>query len=406
MSNQADELRDLPFPRSAPMEPPVEWAELREKCPFAAVRLPSGDRARMLTRYEDVRKVLTDPRFSRDLARPDAARLTTAGDQGFMNARRPGVDITDGPGHTRWRRLVGRTFTMKRVEGLRPRIGAMVDELLDAMTAHQGRPVDLVPNLALPLPVGVICELLGVPASDQGRFTEWANQMLSLTRYDADEVAAGRAEFAAYMTGLIAAKRAEPGDDLLSELISVTDAEDGRLSEAELLATSMSLLAAGHETTASMIGKMAAILLSHRERYETLLADPSLVPAAVEEVIRFDAMSEFGLPRYATETVEVGESVVEKGTTVLLSLQAANRDQSVFASPETWDAHRGDNHHLGFSAGAHFCMGSPLARVELQEVLAGLLRRLPTLRLAVPAEQLRRREGLLVGGYESVPVTW
>jgi cytochrome P450 len=256
------------------------------------------------------------------------------------------------------------------------------------------------------LPVGVICELLGVPVSDQPRFSEWANRMLSLTRYTAEEVAAGRMEFAQYMTALIAAKRAEPGDDLLSELISVTDAEDGRLSEPELLATSMSLLAAGHETTAAMIGKMAVMLLSHRERYEALLADPSLLSAAVEEVIRFDAMSGFGLPRYATETVEVGESVVEKGTTLLLSLQSANRDERAFASPDEWDPHRSDNHHLGFSAGAHFCMGSPLARIELQEVLDGLLRRLPTLRLAVPTEQLRRREGLLVAGFDSVQVTW
>ncbi|MBO0805177.1 MAG: cytochrome P450 [Nocardiopsaceae bacterium] len=396
---------DHPLPRVTALEPPREWEALRERCPVARVRLPSGDEASLVTRYHDARQVLSDPRFGRTLSAPGAARLSATESGGAFSGEMSGPIPQSGPGHERWRRLLNRWFTARRMAALRPGIEEMASRLIDEMIGR-GQPADLKESLAFPLPVWVICDMLGVPDSDREKFAHWSDAMLSLTRYTGAEMKEAGAEFAAYMARHVDAKRAEPADDLLSELIVASNAEGQGLSEAELVATGRALLVAGHETTANMIGKMVAMLLADRRRWERLLADRSLVRTAVEEALRFDANLGFGMVRYIDDDIEVGDTPVRRGTTVVCDLAAANRDEAAFDGAGEMDLARSPNPHLSFGAGPHSCLGQALARTELQAVLDVLLRLLPSLELAVPATELRRVEGLLVTGLREVPVTW
>lgn len=391
-----------PFANPTALEPPPEWARLRRECPVAPVTLPSGDIASLLTRYDDVRSMLADPRCTRALGADDAARVSEDG--GVFSDSVATVLPQSGKGHQRWRRTVARWFTARRMAALRPGIAAMAERLIDEMT-ERGAPADLKADLAFPLPVWVICDLLGVPGSDRERFAYWSDTFLNLTRYGREEIAAAQAAFVAYMSGHVAAKRDAPGDDLLSELMAGTERERG-LSEAELIATGQALLVAGHETTANMIAKMTAMLLADRRRWERLVADPKLVRTAVEEVLRLDPNPGFGIPRYLTDDAEAAGGTLPRGTTVVCSMAAANRDAEAFDGAEEMDLARSPNPHLSFGAGPNSCLGQALARTELQAVLEVLLRRLPSLDLAVPAEDLRRVEGLVVGGLRELPVRW
>ncbi|MFV2196779.1 cytochrome P450 [Nocardiopsis sp. LOL_012] len=401
---QHEQALDYPIPSDSALEPPQEWSRLRQECPVARVRLPSGDEARLVTRYEDVRDVLADPRFSRVLDAEDAARLTDSESGGLFGGEMATVLPSSGEAHQRWRRLISKWFTTKRMNALRPEIERMADGLVDAMV-EQGPPADLRAGLGFPLPVFVICDMLGVPAEDRDRFSTWSDMLLNLTRYSGAESETAQAEFFTYMSAHIAAKRSEPGEDIISALIEEAG-EQGRLSDMELVVTGVGLLVAGHETTANMIGKMASMLLADRSRWERLLEDRSLVRTAVEECLRMDANSGIGLPRYLSEETEIAGTVLPRGTTVMCNMGAANRDSGAFDSADEMDLERRPNPHLAFGAGAHSCVGQSLARAELQVVLEVLLRRLPTLELAVPADELRRVEGLVVGGLNEVPVRW
>ncbi|OUC94573.1 cytochrome P450 [Streptosporangium minutum] len=399
-----EQVLSYPIPNDTALEPPAEWAELRGTCPVAHVKLPSGDQATLLTRYADVKQVLADPRFTRQLNAPDAARLSAEGG-GVFNSEISTIIPDGGAEHQHWRRLVGKWFTAKRMAALRPSMTEIAERLIDDMV-ERGQPGDLKAGLGFPLPVYVICDMLGVPAADRDRFSYWSDTLLNLTRYTQAEIEAAQGEFFQYMSDHLAAKRAEPGEDLLSELIAVGGPEDGGLADIQILVTGMALLVAGHETTANMIGKMVSMLLADRSRWEALLADPSLIRTAVEETLRLDANSGFGLPRYLPEETEVSGTVLPRGTTVVCSMAAANRDESAFEDAAEMDLSRSPNPHLSFGAGAHSCLGQALARTELQVVLEVLLRRLPALELAVPVEELERVEGLAVGGLRTVPVRW
>ncbi|WP_433516602.1 cytochrome P450 [Nonomuraea sp. CA-143628] len=400
-----EQVLSYPIPNDAPLDPPAEWAELRGKCPVAHVKLPSGDQATLLTRYDDVKEVLADPRFTRLLNAPDAARLSATDDGGLFNSEMAAIIPDGGEEHLHWRRLVGKWFTAKRMNALRPQMARIAEGLIDDMV-EGGAPGDLRAGLGFPLPVYVICDMLGVPAEDRDRFSYWSDTLLNLTRYSKEEIEAAQAEFFQYMSDHLAAKRTEPGDDLLSELIAAGGPEDGGLAEIQILVTGMALLVAGHETTANMIGKMVSMLLADRTRWERLLAEPALIRSTVEETLRLDANSGFGLPRYLKEETEVSGTVLPKGTTVICSMAAANRDESAFEAADQMDLTRSPNPHLAFGSGAHSCLGQALARTELQVVLEVLLRKLPTLELAVPVEELERVEGLAVGGLRTVPVRW
>ncbi|MET0134447.1 MAG: cytochrome P450 [Kibdelosporangium sp.] len=403
--SQGEQVLDYPLARSQPLEPPAEWARLRQQCPVAKVKLPSGDQASLLTRYDDVKQVLSDPRFSRQLNADDAARISDSETGGVFNSALATAIPQSGPEHLRWRRMITKWFTVKRMNALRPGIEAMAERLIDDMVA-QGQPADLKASLGFPLPVWVICDMLGVPDSDREKFSYWSDTLLNLTRYTEAETIASMTQFVEYMTGHVTAKRAKPGEDLLSELTTATDSEGERMADMVLVATGMGLLVAGHETTANMIAKMVAMLLVDRTRWERLLADRSLVRSTVEEALRFDANLGFGMPRYIGEDVAVGGTVLPRGTTVLCDMAAANRDENAFEGASDMDLGRSPNLHLAFGAGAHSCLGQPLARTELQAVLDVLLRKLPSLELAVPAGDLRRVEGLVVGGLSELPVRW
>ena len=396
-----DPLPRFPFEAAAALEPPAEWAEFREKCPVAHVALASGDEAALITRYDDVKSVLSDPRFTRPTAADNAARVADTESGGVFNSEMASVLPQHGEDHLTWRRMIGKWFTAKRMNALRPGMAAMAEQLIDEMVA-KGAPGDLKAGVAFPLPVWVICDMLGVPDTDRDRFAHWSDVMLSMTRYTQAEFDAAQAEFGRYMGAHIAAKRAEPGEDILSALI----AEGVGWSDAMLTATGIGLLIAGHETTANMIAKMTAMLLADRSRWEQLLADPSLVRTAVEETLRADANAGVGMQRYLTEEFEVGGTVLPAGTTAMCSMAAANRDEGAFENAAELDLTRSPNPHLAFGAGAHACLGQPLARTELQVVLEVLLRKLPSLELAVPADELRRVEGLAVGGLRELPVRW
>ncbi|MCA1217133.1 cytochrome P450 [Streptomyces sp. 8L] len=401
------ETEPMNYPISSPavLEPPAEWAELRQKCPVAGVTFPSGDAAVLLTRYEDVRLVLSDPRFTREgLARPDAARIAAGDAEDIFNS--PMARTLNAEGHERWRRMVGKWFTAKRMAALKPRMEEAADRLVDTMVEH-GSPADLVAHLAFPLPVYVICTMLGVPEEDTDLFKAWSDTFLNMTKYTKEETDAAHHDFASYMSGLIAAKREAPGEDLLSRLMDGADTEGEPMSEDGLVATGQALLLAGHETTAGFIAMMAAHLLSERTRWQRLVENPALIRSAVEEVLRFDPNgSGFGMLRYAHEDVELSGGTVARGTTVVCSMAAANRDERAWGAPETMDVGRSPNPHLTFGAGAHSCLGQPLARTELQAVLGVLLRRLPDLRLAADARELRRHEGMLTSPLTEVRVTW
>lgn len=320
---------------------------------------------------------------------------------------------SEPPTHTRLRRLIAAAFARGHVERLRPRVAALAERLADdvADAGAAGSPVDLIARYAEPLPVQVIAELLGIPESDWPLLRPWSNAIVKMYEYavtDAQRVAAetASAQFVDYLRTLLAARRRAPGEDLVSSLLAETDAEGGTLSEDELVTTCTLLLNAGHEATVNVVGNGVTALLQHPAQLATLRADPALVPGAVEELIRYDSPLQL-FERTATSDTPIGDPdhggvVVPAGAKIAALLGAANRDPAVFERPETFDVTRTDNPHLGFGAGIHFCVGAPLARVELQSSLATLLRRFPHLALAAPPQ---RRPEFVIRGVRSLPVT-
>lgn len=339
------------------------------------VRMRYGEPAWLATRYADVKLVLGDRRFSRTAAiGRDAPRV-------YPMPPSANLLTMDPPEHSRLRTLLSKAFTHRRVETLRPWIRELADALIVELLAH-GTPVDLVEHFAVPLPVAVICELLGVPAADRGRFRVWTDTMMSTTDRPIEEIQANQAAMYGYLAELIEAHRAAPSDDLMSALIEATD-ERGRLTPEELLHLCTILLVAGHETTATQIPNFVYVLLEHPDAWTRLLADPNLIPVAVEELLRFVPLVESGIqPHYAVEDVEVGGTLVRAGEPVLVALPAANRDPRRFTDPDELRFDRSENQHVGFGHGAHHCLGAQLARVELQESLRALTSRLPGLRIA------------------------
>jgi cytochrome P450 len=394
----------FPLPPSPSLYHPTPLlSELRDTRPVAPVVMPDGKRAWLVTRYEDVRQVLVDRRFSRAAAQtPGVARSQ----RGLAMAAEDSMLGMDPPEHTRLRRLVSRAFTPRRVEELRPRVAALVDELIDGMQ-RRPRPVDLVENFSLPLPVRVICELLGVPARDRRRFREWSDRVMSDSTVPPEEIEAAISALSDYFAQLIAAKRAAPADDLMTALIQARDDHD-RLSEQELVRMCFGLLIAGHETTANQINMFLLTLLHHPNELVRLRANLDGMPRAVEELLRFVQLGDggTGMPRVTLEEVQLSGVTIPAGEAVLPGITIACRDPDVFTRPDRLDLSREDNPHLAFGAGAHYCLGAQLARMELQEALRGLLRRMPNLRIAVHDSALRFKRGMLLRSLESLPVTW
>jgi cytochrome P450 len=394
----------FPFPSPSRHHPAPELLELVEREPVAQVRLPDGRTAWLVTGYEQTRRVLTDQRFSR--ARAVAAAGGKGGGAVIATQSMLGLDP---PEHTRLRKLVSSAFTARRIEQLRPEITGIVDDLLESLRAGP-RPADLVSGFALPLPVQVICAMLGVPKEDKDRFHVWSDALLGDWNSDQGEMAAAFDNLCAYMAELIAAKRARPADDLMTALIAARDDSD-RLSEDELVKLGVTLLFAGHQTTATQITMSLLTLLTDLPELDRLRADEALVPAAVEELMRYVQLIGGGgaipLARVTTEEVTLGSVTLPEGALVLPALPAANRDPSVFPEPNRFDVTRAPGAiHLGFGAGIHHCLGAQLARINLQEAFRGLLFRLPGLRLAVAPEELRFKDSVFINGLHELPVVW
>jgi cytochrome P450 len=395
--------RQLPLTRTCPFDPPEEYRQLQAEEPISPLAFPDGVTGWLVTRYADVRALLADPRFSsRRRAGLNPVRRVPPELEDSLEAQ-PGMFIgMDPPDHTRYRRLLTGQFTVRRMNALTPRVAEIVADRLDEM-ATAGPPVDLVRSFALPVPSLVICELLGVPYADRARFQQWSAAMLSLAT-GWKEMMAARDELRAYMLGLVRGKRELPADDLLSGLLRRPD--DDALTDEELVNIGVLLLIAGHETTANMLALGTLTLLRHPGQLALLHADPALFDGAVEELLRYLSIVQFGIPRIATEDVELGGTTIRAGDRLIASVMAADRDPAQFTAADTLDVTRAYSPHLGFGHGVHQCLGQQLARVEMRTGLRALLERFPTLRLAVPLDRVRMRDDMFIYGVHELPVTW
>ncbi|MFL6120332.1 cytochrome P450 [Actinophytocola sp.] len=357
---------------------------------------PVGDEAWQVTGHAAVRGLLDDDRLGRSHRTPETAART--GESALFGGPLGDFD-TEFADHARMRALLQPHFSPRRMRALAPRVEELTTRLLDDL-AEQGPPADLHAALAVPLPVLVICELLGVPYDDRDQFRAWTDDIGNTRDGARSQRALG--ELFAYGQELVARKRDEPGDDVLSRLCAT-----GGMTDPEIAGLGMALLFAGHETTVVRIGMGALLLLSNPEQWQALVHDPGLVPNTVEEILRTATKSGgTGLPRYARTELEYDGAAIHTGDLVLLNLSSANHDPEVFPEPERVDVTRPAGPHLTFGHGARYCLGAPLARIELGAVFTQLPRRFPGLRLAVDPAEVRLREDTLTGGLVELPVRW
>ncbi|HWC83195.1 MAG TPA: cytochrome P450 [Pseudonocardiaceae bacterium] len=395
----------LPFDRPSVLDIAPEYETLRHEAPLVRVRTPAGDQAWLVTRFTETRELLGDVRLGRSHPRPEQAAVVS--DAAIISGPQGDYD-TERADHTRMRKLLVPAFSATRMRRLAEHVRDLVQQRLDAMqAAHDAapdQPLDLHALLSFPLPVLVICELLGVPFEDRDYFHELSNRVNRIN--SGGDAAVAQQEFRAYLGRLAEAKRAAPGEDVVSDLVRAQET-DPTLTNEEVSRLGAGLLFAGHETTVNRIDLGVLILLSDVDRRDAFAADPdSQVQRTVEEILRLSSPGGLGLLRYAHEDIEVSGQVVHRGEAVLLPTGAANRDDSVFEAADEFDPARSPNAHVAFGYGVHFCIGASLARTELRVVFAELFRRFPKLRLAVPIEELTMRTSHVTGGVTSVPVTW
>ncbi|MEY9996642.1 pentalenic acid synthase [Streptomyces sp. V4I8] len=391
----------FPQSRTCPYHPPEAYDPLRDARPLSRIALYDGRPVWLVTGHALARTLLADPRLSSDRTRPDFPAPT----ERFAGLRnRKGALLgVDDPEHRVQRRMMVPSFTLRRAVELRPEIQRIVDERLDAMIA-QGPPAELVGAFALPVPSMVICALLGVPYADHDFFEEQSRRLLRGPT--AADTMAARDRLEAYFAELIdrKQKQPEPGDGVLDELVHQR-LRTGELDQEEVIAFATILLVAGHETTANMISLGTYTLLQHPDRLAELRADPALLPAAVEELMRMLSIAD-GMLRVAVEDIETDGGSIRAGEGVVFSTSVINRDESVYPDPDTLDWHRSARHHVGFGFGIHQCLGQNLARAEMEIALRTLFERLPTLRLAVPAEEIPFKPGDTIQGMLELPVAW
>ncbi len=389
--------RPYPFGPVNGLEIDPTYGQLRDTEPLARVKLPHGEEGWLLTRYDDVRLALSDPRFSLAQA---AVRDTPR-----MGPTRIGAILTDldPPDHTRLRRLLAHAFTVRRVEQLRANAERLAAELLDDME-KAGPPVDLVTAYAVPLPGLMVCDLLGVPYDDRDHFQHLVAAFMSITALTDEEKMSRLGELAGYLAGLAEQRRAHQEDDLISALV-VAQEEGDRLTADELVQLTVLLLGAGYDSTAAHIANSVHTLLQFPDQADLLRSRPELMPNAVEELLRWIPAQEISdiLPRYALEDVELSGGTVLAGEPVLLAKHAANRDPRQYPDPDRFDVTRNAKGHLTFGYGPHHCIGAQLARMDLQVALTAILERFPGLRLA---GDVRWRTGLAMRGPLALHVSW
>ena len=397
------ELPLFPFPSGPQATPPAEYKELRESCPFSRVRLPSGDEAILLVRYADIAQGHADTRLSHNLTAAGSPRVTVG--PSFLDDPQALFNM-DGKDHLRIRRIVAGAFTPRRTETWKPAIRARADELLDAMERHPGPALDLVAEYCYLLPIVIICRLLGVPEQDAPKFREWSGAFFSGVRLSQEEQQRQIGEFTAYVMALIAQRRAEPGTDLIDDLIAARDGED-KLTEVELVYLTTTLIAAGNETIANALSRaVLSLLQDDRALWKQLQERPELVPAAVDELLRYNPLGNTATLRLAIENVEMSSGTVKAGEAVLMAVYAAMRDEAAYPDADTirFDRENPPQQQI-FGGGPHYCLGAHLAKTEMQLGISMLIERFPDLRLAVDPSELRFSEGEVISALVDLPVT-
>ncbi|MGV9914690.1 cytochrome P450 [Streptomyces tendae] len=389
----------VPAPRGAcPFAPPPAYEQARRQTPVKQVRLWDGSPCWLVTRHEDIRTVLSDPRFSADDSRPGYPFHSASRKAASDNTPQTFLRMDD-PEHARLRRMLTADFMVRKVETLRPAVQRIADDLLDTMTAGPA-PADLVARYCLPLPSLAICRILGVPYEKHDFFQERSNALVSSASAPQD-VRTANQELADFLAELALDKRRRPDDGIISTLVG-----RGDLDPQEVSVMGRLLLVAGHETTANMTALSVLALLRNPGQLALLREDPSLIPRAVEELLRYVSIVQAGVSRVATRDVVVGGRLISAGEGVVCMLNAANHDEDVFAGGGDLDVRRDARHHVAFGFGVHQCLGQPLARVELQIAVETLLRRLPGLRLACSFDDIRFQQDRLVYGIDALPVAW
>ncbi|GAB3887929.1 cytochrome P450 [Kibdelosporangium lantanae] len=401
MTETASPLFGLPMDRERPLDPPDVLTRLRTDQPIAPLTFPDGHEGWIVTGYAQARAILADSRFSA-LAEYTHAPIPGDRAENFkVSDIPPGIfNRMDHPEHTRYRRQLAREFSARRIHGLTARVTEIAEEYAEAMV-RTGPPADLVADFAVPVPMLVICELLGVPFEDQERFLKDSTAIFDLET-SREEMMAAVGSFWAYLTELIQRRRAEPTDDLISGLVS-----GGELNDAELTGTCMTLLIGGYESTATTFSLGTYALLNRPEQLAALRADDSLMDTAVDELLRYLSVLQHGTERTPLEDAEMDGVVMRAGQTALIHWPTINRDPVQFPDPDKLDVSRENAAtHMAFGHGAHHCVGAQLARIELRAGFRALLRRFENLRLAVPVEEIRMRASAATYGPERLPITW
>jgi len=396
------DLPAFPMIRTCPFEPPPPYAKLRAEEPVSRATMPDGSNVWLIANYELSRKLLSDPRISSNRADPGFPHMGV--EQPKQQSQGKGyLTWMDPPVHTTYRHMLTNEFTVRRIQALRPRVQEIADQCITQMLEH-GAPADLVDIIAIPLPALSICELLGVPYGDREVFRKRTTMFISHTNSPAERIGS-RDELRAYLSELVRDKNRQPSDDLMSRLIAKYH-EAGLYDEEHLAGLAMQILIAGHETTANMISLSVLALLEDPKQLAELVAEPGRMPAAVEELLRFFSIADRTTSRVAMEDIEIGGVVIKAGEGVVALNGSANRDDQVFADPDTMDLHRDARHHMAFGHGIHQCLGQNLARLELDVLLTTLFQRIPTLRLAEPVDALKFKTDRIVYGLYEMPVAW
>ncbi len=388
----------MPVYRSHPIEVPELLGELREAGPFCPVALATGDPALLVTRHDEAKTVLSDRRFSRAAGCEENASRS--------QAVRPNPDSLinmDPPRHTRIRKFAGKAFTPARLAALVPRVESIVDEVVTEMAAMEG-PVDLNEVFSRPLPLRVISDMLGVPFEDWPLFTAWTDTILNIGSTEA-EIAQAYVGLRGYFVKLVAEKQANPGDDFLSVVVAQSD-DHGGLTESELVSLGTFVFVAGHETSATVLTSGVLNLMRNPEQLAALKADPELWAGATDEIARLGIPGMSPFPRIATEDMTIGGVDIPRDAAVVVNYEAALRDPRAYQDPDAFDIRRHQPSQVWFGHGPHFCIGAPVARLEVRIGLRALFDRFPGLRLAEPVDELRWKNNAALGGFERFLVSW
>lgn len=386
--------------------PYAVYARYRQQEPIATVDTGYAKGAYFLTRYDDVLQVLKDPRFSSDSRKlhPDRKKpLVMRWLPNFFDALQNSMVMADDPDHRRLRDQVHKAFTPTRIQSMTSRIETLCGQLLDQ--AARRPEIDLIAEYALPLPLTIISEMMGVPPAQRAKFHHWTARFLESTSGIGRMMYQMPSAISMYrfLNKMVRLRSAEPQDDLITALVQA-EVDHQRLSTDETLAMLFLILFAGHETTVNLIGNGTLALLEHRDQLQKLHEQPELIDSAIEELLRYGNPVEQVAPRYAMEDIEVGGRIIPKGAHVMLALGSANRDERTFENPDDLDITRSPNRHLAFGMGMHFCLGAPLARLEGQIAVHMLVQRFPQMQLAVPMDQLQWRNSVGVRGLKSLPI--